>query len=132
MNEAASERVEKLLDEINRLWLAGRVDELAPLLHPDITMVLPGFAGRVRGREQFLAGFRDFCGSCRVHEFHEHDRLSDIVGDTAVLSFRFEMVYERGGESYRATGRDLWVFRNQTEGWLAVWRTMLDMTETAV
>jgi hypothetical protein len=39
------------------------------------------------------------------------------------------MVYERSGERYRATGRDLWVFGAQGNAWIAVWRTMLDMDE---
>jgi hypothetical protein len=39
------------------------------------------------------------------------------------------MVYERSGQSFRSTGRDLWVFQQQIGGWLAVWRTMLDMAE---
>ena len=39
------------------------------------------------------------------------------------------MIYERSGERYRATGRDLWVFARQDGAWLAAWRTMLDLVE---
>jgi hypothetical protein len=56
--------------------------------------------------------------------YHEHDQAVDVAGDTAVTTFRYEMVYERSGERYQATGRD--------GPWIAVWRAMLEMKETAV
>ena len=129
MNTSRHEAVSATLQTINRVWLDGRVEALAPMVDPDIVMVLPGFTGRIQGREQFLAGFQDFCENAKVHEFHDHDYQSDLVGDTAVVTFRYDMVYERSGERYRASGRDLWVFRDQHKEWIAVWRTMLDVQE---
>jgi ketosteroid isomerase-like protein len=117
--------------QINQAWLSGRVEDLAPMVHPEFVMVFPGFAGRAQGREQLLAGFRDFCQNATTREFRESDRQIDVAGDTAVVTFRFEMVYERSGGRYRATGRDLWVFQYEDTGWVAVWRTMLDMEEKA-
>jgi Domain of unknown function (DUF4440) len=114
---------------INRVWLDGKVEALAPMVDPEIVMVFPGFAGRTQGREQFLAGFHDFCENAIVHEFHDHDYQNDLIGDTAVVTFRYHMLYERSGERYRATGRDLWVLRVKDNEWIAVWRTMLEMQE---
>lgn len=102
------------------------------MLHPEIVMAFPGFTGRTRGREAFLAGFRDFCDNARVHEFRDYDYQVDIAGDTSVVTFRYEMIYERSAERYRAIGRDLWVFENQESAWIAVWRAMLDIDEKAV
>ena len=99
------------------------------MIHPGIVMVLPGFAGRVQGREHFLAGFRDFTDNARIHEFHEHDQQTDVAGEVAVVTFRYDMVYERSGSRYRVTGRDLWIFQQQDRTWIAVWRTMFDMEE---
>lgn len=101
------------------------------MVHPEIVMVFPGFMGRIEGQEEFLAGFRDFCQNARIHEFRDHDYQIDVAGDTAVVTFRYEMVYERSGERYHAIGRDLWVFENEGNTWLAVWRTMLDVEEKA-
>jgi hypothetical protein len=127
--QAPTESVLTAIQRINRVWLDGKVDALAPMVDPDIVMVLPGFADRIQGREQFLAGFRDFCENAQVHEFHDHDYASDVVGATAVVTFRFDMIYQRSGERYRSTGRDLWVFRGQDNAWIAVWRTMLEVQE---
>ena len=132
-DESRREDAERAMRAINRAWLNGAVDEIAPRVHPAIVMALPGFGGSVAGREAFLAGFRDFVENCRIEEFRELDLNVDAVGDTAVATFRYEMVYERGGERYRAAGRDLWVFQlnegGQNGRWLAVWRAMLEMQE---
>ena len=115
---------------INQAWLQGRVDDMTPALHPEIVMVVPGFAGQMRGREGFLAGFRDFIQNATIHEFHEHEHQIDVVGDTAVMTFTYEMLYTRSGERYRASGRDIWIFQKRGAAWVAVWRTMLDLNET--
>src|SRR5262249_29771715 len=115
--------------QINQAWLDGHLEKLAPLLHSEIVMVLPGFAGRIQGRDDFLAGFRNFLQNATIQEFREHDHQVDVAADTAVVTFRHDMVYELSGKRYRAKGRDLWVFRKQDETWIAVWRTMLDMEE---
>jgi len=115
--------------QINRIWLDGQVDDIATMVHTEIAMVVPGFARRIQGREEFLAGFHDFCHNASIHEFRDYDHQVDVAGDTAVVTFLYDMIYERHGERYRSTGRDLWVFQNQDRAWIAVWRTMLDMEE---
>lgn len=129
MQTSGHEAVKTVLQTINRVWLNGQVEALAPVVDPNIVMVFPGFTGRIQGRDQFLAGFRDFCENAKVQEFHDHDYQSDLVGDTAVVTFRYDMIYERSAGRYRASGRDLWVFRRQDNEWIAVWRTMLEIQE---
>ena len=131
MDETKRKSAVAAMRQINQTWLHGRVDDLAPMVHPEIVMVLPDFAGKIQGREHFLAGFRDFCQNAITEEFQEHDQQVDVAGDTAVITFRYEMVYERSGERYRANGRDLWVFQEQEGTWIAVWRAMLEMKEDA-
>lgn len=130
-DEAQRDGAASRMRQINRAWLDGRVEDLTPWLLPEIIMVLPGFSGRIQGRDAFLAGFADFCRSATIHGFREDDLQVDVAGDTAVATFRYEMVYERSAARYRATGRDLWVFQQCGGEWLAAWRTMLDLQEEA-
>jgi hypothetical protein len=123
------EAARQSLFRINRVWLDGQVEALTALVDAGIVMALPNCAGRVEGREEFVAGFRDFCANAQVHEFHDHAYETDVIGDTAVVTFQYEMTYQRSGERYRATGRDLWVFRDRDGNWIAVWRAMLDLDE---
>ena len=131
MDESKRESAAAAMRHINQVWLKGRVEDLAPLVHPEIVMVLPDFAGKIQGRERFLAGFRDFCQNATIQEFLEQDQQVDVAGNTAVITFRYEMVYVRSGARYRANGRDLWVFERQEGAWIAIWRAMLEMEEDA-
>ena len=126
---AAPQAVLAVLQQINRAWLEGRPEDILPLLHPQMTMAYPGFSGRADGAEALIAGFQDFCQNATVQSYTESDHQVDLAGHSAVASFRFEMVYSRNGSSWRSTGRDLWVFERRGDGWLAVWRTMLDLAE---
>ena len=131
MSTAAHEEVSRTLSSINQAWLEGRPRDLEPLLAPNVVTLLPG-GSRVEGREALVQSFVDMCENARVHGFEESDRQVDVFGDAAVASFAFTMVYERDGEKYRSTGRDLWVFSRGDGGWQAVFRTMLDLTEEPV
>jgi hypothetical protein len=128
-DESRRESAAAAMRAINQAWLGGRVEDLGPLLHPDFIMAIPGLASRA-GREQFLAGFRDFCQNAKVEEFRERDHQVDVAGNIAVVAYRYEMIYARSGKRNRSTGRDMWVFEQQGGAWIAVWRTMLDMQES--
>ncbi len=56
-----SESVTKALATINQTWLEGHSQDMEALIHPEITFVFPGFAGRATGRDAFIAEFVDFC-----------------------------------------------------------------------
>jgi hypothetical protein len=57
-NESKREDATTAMRQINQVWLTGNVEALAPLVHPEIVMVGPGFAGRIQGREPFRADGR--------------------------------------------------------------------------
>jgi Domain of unknown function (DUF4440) len=118
--------------KINQAWLGGGLEDLAARVHPDIVMAPPDFSGGIQGREAFLCGFREFIESATIEEFHERDLRADVAGETAAVTFRYEMVYSRSGIRYHSSGRDLWVFQLQDGAWIAVWRAMLDMQEDSV
>src|ERR1700688_3434401 len=106
IQESDRESAAAAMRQINRIWLDGQVEDIATMVHSEIVMVVPGFIGRIQGREEFLAGFRDFCQNARIQEFRDYAHQVDVVGDTAVITFLYDMVYERYGERYRSTGRD--------------------------
>ncbi len=127
LNDA--DAVRAVLERINAVWLHGRPHELASCLAPDVVMVFPEFTGRAEGRAAVVAGFEDCCRTARVERHRFSDEHVHVAGTTAVASFAFEVVYEREGGRYRSMGHDVWVFTRQAETWLAVWRTMVGVTE---
>ena len=131
MFTAAEEEVSRTLSSINQAWLEGKPLDLEALFDPKVVMLAPG-GTRVKGRNLLVQSFVDMCANARVHGFEESDRQVDVFGETAVASFAFVLVYEREGEKYRSTGRDVWVFSRGDGGWQAVFRTMLDLAEEPV
>ena len=127
--EVSREAVAEVMDRVNQAWLRRRLADLRLLLHPDVVMVLPGFAGQVVGREAVLGGFQEFCESAVVDRFDERDRRVDVMGGSSVVSFGFEMVYERSGKRWLAQGRDVWVFTREAGEWLVAWRALIDLSE---
>lgn len=114
---------------INRAWRDNRPSEMHSYLHPDVTMLLPGFSGTVVGRDVFVASFVEFCSNARVLEYKESDEQIQIIGNVAFVSFRFDMLYERTSYRERSTGRDVWAFERGGGKWIAVWRTMAELKE---
>ena len=124
-----SDDVADVLRKINQCWLEGRPRDMSRHLHPEIVLIVPGFAGRISGRDAFIAGFVDFCENARVVSFQESEHQVDRFDDAAMATFHFDMVYERDGARYHTSGRDVWAFTHQTEEWLGCWRTMVDVRE---
>jgi ketosteroid isomerase-like protein len=131
-DQAKRDAVAAALRRLNRAWVEGRFDELGPMVHEQIVVALPGFGERKRGREGFVAGHREFGRIAKIHDFTEHDAQIDVISDTAVATYRYELIYEREDRRYRSLGRALWVLRLHGAAWLAVWTTILDVYEETV
>jgi hypothetical protein len=122
-------KVHEALSAINQAWRSNAPLEMAQYLHPDIVMKFPKFLGEVVGRDALLASFVEFCTNARVLEYQESNEQINVIVDCAVVSFQFEMLYEREKYQEQSKGRDLWVFQYITGKWVAVWRTMMDLEE---
>lgn len=131
-DQANDDAAMQALRKINEAWISGDFDGLGDLVDPEIVCALPGFGERIRGRKAYVDGHRDFTQSATVHDFSEDEIAVDRVKDTAVVTYRYEVDYDRGGKRYVSTGRDLYVFRFSDGRWLAIWRTMLDIEEREV
>lgn len=126
MSDANAE-VHSVLAAINAAWREGHPSSMLEHLHPDIVMVPPGFKGSVHGRDILISSFDEFCKDAKVLEYEESGEQIDAIGDCAVASFRFRMLYQRPAYREDCSGRDLWVFARQGDRWIAVWRAILEL-----
>ena len=119
----------RVLDRIQRAWRSGPLGDMAAVLDPDVTFVFPGFSMRMTGRDALLESYREFTASSRVRTYRE-DRRSVVGGAKAALAeIAFDMTYARAGENWRTHGIELWVLERRPEGWIAIWRTLQELTE---
>lgn len=129
--EAKSTAVRQAVRDVNQAWINARYERLRELIDPDIVLATPGFGERVHGAEAYLSGHREFVESATIHSFAEDEIDVDILGSSAVATYRYRLDYERSGQRYESTGRDLFVFESTDGRWRAMWRTILDIDEQA-
>jgi ketosteroid isomerase-like protein len=85
---------------------------------------------RVAGREAYVPSYRDYDTAAFTETFTPDEPQIDVMGDVAVATCPFSIVYRLEGVTYKERGRDLLVFARQQAGWRVVWRSM--QTEPAV
>lgn len=114
------------VQQINQAWQAGDADAIGRLFHEDAVIVHPGFDGRSEGRDACVRSYQEFADEVAVYELEAFDAQTDIVGDTAVVTYGFEISYEVDGEVWDDAGRDLFVLTREPGGsWRAIWRTLV-------
>jgi hypothetical protein len=126
-SSTARAAVAAALARLSSAWRNRRYDELAAVFDEGIVMALPGFVGRVEGREPLVESYREFMERATLTDYKEQPAVIDVWGDTAVASYRWEMHWLAGGVPNHAAGYEVFVFGRNSEGtedWRAVWRTM--------
>jgi uncharacterized protein (TIGR02246 family) len=117
-----TEQIRTLVEDINKAWRLGRVDQLHEFFHPDMVIVGPGYQEACRGRFACVESYREFAANARVHEYTESDFKIGVWDETAVCTYAWIMTYERGGKQSRETGTDQFVFSRRSGRWVALWR----------
>src|SRR5689334_5513922 len=94
---------------INDAWVHNQIEDLRDLLHASIVVVAPG-GELVRGQAACIESYRDFTVQAKVLRFEELTPEVDVFGDTAVVTYTFEIFYELGGTWTTERGREIVVF----------------------
>ena len=115
----------EIVQRINRAWRRGDADGMGELFHADAVIVHPGFEGRTVGREACVESYREFTAQATVRRLAELDPQIDVVGDTAVVTYGFEIDYDMGRETRAEKGRDVFVLTRGKGSWRVVWRTLV-------
>ena len=133
-SEASTPRQEilELIEQLNDAWVKGSPEQLSSFFREDIVMVHPDFIHRTEGREACIASYVDFCSQAKVNDFKLGETSIDVIDDTAIATYSYEISYEMGGEQFTDTGRDLFVFIREDGRWQAIWRTMIIPQEQRV
>ena len=121
--------VHNIMRKINSSWRSGSPENMRIYLDPEIMIKIPGNSGEIIGREALIDSFKEFWTNAQVLEYSESDEYISIIGDRAVVAFKFGMIYQRENYRDKSSGRDIWIFEKKNGNWLAVWRTMIDVNE---
>lgn len=122
--------VASTLARLSAAWQNRHYEELAISLDERVVMSLPGFGGRVEGREALIESYREFMDRVTLTHYEEEPPAIDVFGNTAIASVRWKMDWITGGADNSAAGHDLFVLHGARESagrndWRIVWRTMM-------
>jgi uncharacterized protein (TIGR02246 family) len=106
----------------NEAWRSGRPEDVASLFHRDVVMESPDGVVLCRGRQAMVASFLAYTRSVATVHFRETDHAVHVVGDTAIVSYGFEVIYEVEGKRHDEIGRERLVFVFDGGRWSAIWR----------
>jgi uncharacterized protein (TIGR02246 family) len=128
--DAAQIELWNLVRESNRAWSSGSLHELADFFDERVVLIKPGMTGRLDGREAVVATYAAYNMHCRTQSFEEREHEVAIVGDTAVVTYRFEIRYEAvaDGTQHDDVAQEVLVLR-KTDRWRAVFRTQTEPEE---
>lgn len=114
------QEVWETLQALNRAWTRGRPDELRKYFHPDMVAITPTDRDRLQGAEACIAGWTAFVAATTIHRWREIAPRIQLYGDTAVVTYEFDMAFDMGGQRIDLGGRDMFVFVRENGRWLAV------------
>lgn len=126
-----TESIVQVVRKINAAWLNGEYNLIGQHIAEDAVIAPPGFEGRVRGRESYVASYREYDEQATTLSFVPEEPAVDIIGDVAVAVCPFQVEYELTGTVHRETGHDLLVFSKENGSWVVIWRTMQTMDVTS-
>ena len=95
-----------------------------------MVIVAPDLRQVARGRAACIEGYTRFLHEAKITDFSEHDRQIDLFEGTAVVGYRYRLVYELEAEEVVDTGSDVFVLVRTAQGWQAAWRMLLPDAET--
>jgi ketosteroid isomerase-like protein len=113
------------VEALDRCWIERRFDDLAGFLAPDVVMVAPGGTMRREGIDKAIESYREFMARAEVSRFQARDFVLTERGITAIVEYRWDMAWRKGGVDHQASGREVLVLSRLGSGWCVVWRTQL-------
>jgi general stress protein 26/ketosteroid isomerase-like protein len=128
-DSGSREQIWQAVQAINRACRDGSgFAALAPLFVDQAVLVTPGTGQRAEGRDACLKNLEDFCSQVRFHTFTESVPQIDVFGSAAMVSYRYDAIWEFQGKRHEEDGRDVLAFVQDQGRWRAAWRTLLPGT----
>jgi general stress protein 26/ketosteroid isomerase-like protein len=121
-----SSQIASSVKRIDETCMQGRgFDGLANLFHEDMVMVHPQFSARAAGRDACIKCYEDACSQMKFHKLDTSEQQIEIFGDAAVVSHKYDCVWDYRGKTFTDDGHEIFVFVRDGAGWKVAWRTLI-------
>jgi len=116
LDESVLQTIKNREDQYTDALLHRNFEELASLFADTYVNTSP--SGQLRNKTEFLEALK--ADTSRISEINESEKQTQLYGDTAVVTVKFEVRGTDEGESFEFKGRatDIWI--KQNDEWLCV------------
>ena len=119
-DDPVKQEVWQTLRALNDAWTKGKPNDLKNYFHRDMVAITATDRERLEGREACFTSWNNFAKAAKSHHWKELEPRVQIYGNTAVVTYYFDMSFEMGGQTVKLGGRDMFVFAKEGGKWLAV------------
>ena len=117
---AEEANVWRTVQDMNRAWTTGNPEKLRDYFHDEMIAITATDHDRLAGRQACLDSWTRFAVSAEIHSFTESDPRVQLYGDTAIVTYYYDMSFQMDGQTTRASGRDMFVMIKREGKWWAV------------
>jgi hypothetical protein len=118
--DKSKKEVWKTVRDLNDAWTKGNPNDLKKYFHKEMVAITPTDIKRREGREACIQDWLEFSKIAKIHNWKEIDPKIQIYGQTAIVTYYFELSFEREGQMIDFEGRDMYVFIMEDNRWLAI------------
>lgn len=117
------ERIWQVIQEMNRKWtVEDKADELKNYFHENMVAITPTDSKAIEGRDNCVAGWKNFSQNAKIHFWKELDPSIQVYGEGrfAIVTYYFDMSFDMRGQTINMKGRDMFALVNENGKWLIV------------
>lgn len=118
--DATKREIWETVRKLNDSWTKGNGKELINYFHKNMVAVTPTDRNRLEGQAACVASWSGFASAAKIHYWEEIDPKIELYGNTAVITYYFDMSFDMGGQTTKMGGRDMLVFIKEGGKWLAI------------
>ena len=119
-DDPAKQEVWNALRALNDAWTKGNPNDLKNYFHKDMVAITATDRERLEGKEACFTSWINFTKAAKIHHWNELEPRIQIYGNTAVVTYYFDMSFDMGGQTVKLGGRDMFVFVKEGGKWLVV------------
>jgi len=105
---------------LNETWTKGEAHRLGDYFHPDMVAITATDRDILHGRDVCSAAWRKFAEATTIHYWKELETKVRIFGNTAIVTYYFDMSFDMRGRTIQLGGRDMYVLVKEDGRWWAV------------
>lgn len=105
---------------LNDAWTKGNPDDLSQYFHPRMLAITATDRHRLDGGAVCVTAWKSFANAARIHHWKEVDPVIRVYGESAVVSYDFDMSFDMGGQTVNMAGRDMFFLSRENGKWWAV------------